>query len=164
MAKRKHHKNKTALLIVGEGPIDKAFLQHIHNTVNSRTGNKVKVAAADGGSPKDVIITAAKYQHASYDKKFVLIDEDIPISQEELDLAEELGVTIFISSPVCLEGMLLEVLGQKAPSTNKECKSKLHPQLNGQPTCRESYQQLFGKEVLTDSQHATIQSLLQVFS
>lgn len=148
---KKDRKAKLAtLLIVGEGPIDKAFINHMKGLYGGQhTGQKVKVDSADGGSPADIIeTTIRKYRHAHYDKRFILIDEDVPIRQQDYDSARKAKIELVVSKPICLEGMLLDVLEQDIPSTNAGCKASLHPQLSGSPRQPESYTDKFPKAVL----------------
>lgn len=62
------------------------------------------------GSPLAIVKSALKNKHADYDKRYVLMDSDIEIPQQCLAYAKKNKVTIILSTPVCLEGMLLEVL------------------------------------------------------
>jgi len=112
------------------------------------TGQKIKIVTADGGSPKDIIRSAFKNKQTDYDRRYVLMDSDISLSAQDRKIAQRNKVTIIQSTPICLEGMLLEVLGQTPPNTNEQCKAMLHPQLSGKPTEKSSYSQKFTKTVL----------------
>lgn len=156
----------TALIVVGEGPHEKAFLNHMKSLYDGRaTGQTVKVDSADGGSPADIIkTTIRKYRHTHYDKRYVLMDSDVCIGQQEYKVAQKAKIELVISTPVCLEGMLLEVLGQTAPATNRACKSALHPQLAGLPTDRISYANKFPKAVLDVTEKEQIVTLRDVIA
>ena len=132
MAKKKSRSVKLAsLIVVGEGAHDKAFISHMKSLYDGETGQTVKVDSADGGSPKDIIKTTdRKYKHTAYDRRYTLMDSDVPITQQDRDSARKLKIQLILSEPVCLEGMLLEVLGQRAPNTAASCKASLHPQLS----------------------------------
>ncbi|WP_250656067.1 hypothetical protein [Alkalimarinus coralli] len=166
MAKRKGRKVKLAsLIIVGEGPHDKAFLNHMKRLYDGDTGQTVKVDSADGGSPADIIKTTdRKYKHAAYDRRYILMDSDVTIRQQDRDRARKLKIQLVISEPICLEGMLLEVLGQKAPDNNDSCKAKLHPQLCGPPTNHNSYSECFPKLVLDKTNKEQIVTLRQIIA
>ncbi|MDA9557265.1 hypothetical protein N9R79_07165 [Vibrio sp.] len=133
MAKRKAKKvNLTTLLIVGEGIHDKAFINHMKDCYDERqNGQRVKVESSDGGSPRNILMSAHKAKEADYDRRFVLMDADVPITQQDHAYAKKHNITIIISNPICLEGMLLDVLGIK-PGTNSDgCKVKIRPYLGG---------------------------------
>ncbi len=61
------------------------------------------------------------------------MDSDIVIDEKTKKLAKENNIHIIESIPLCLEGMLLDVLGQTIPSTSIKCKNILYPQLSGSP-------------------------------
>jgi len=166
MAKKTRHVVKTSLIIVGEGAHDHAFLSHMKDLYhNGMTNQSVKIEPADGGSPKDIIDVAIKKSKiADYDKRYVLMDSDIPVSTEERLHAKKKKIVLLFSEPICLEGMLLEVLGEKAPATNKACKDKLHPQLAGKPTEKQSYRVKFPKPVLDTTMKQTIVDLRKLIA
>ncbi len=166
MAKKTRHIVKTSLIIVGEGAHDQAFLNHMKELYDGRETNQtVKIESADGGSPKDIIDVAIKKSKiADYDKRYVLMDADIPVSIEERLHAKKKKIVLLFSEPLCLEGMLLGVLGQKAPSTNQACKDDLHPQLAGKPTEKQSYRLKFSKPVLDTTMKQTIVDLRKLIA
>jgi len=153
----------STLIIVGEGACEKAFLSHLKQLFSNNTNQKVKIDSADGGSPYDIVnTTVKKTKHIAYDKKYILIDSDIAIDEKTKKLAKENNIQIIESIPLCLEGMLLDVLGQKVPITSIQCKNLLYPQLSGSPTDKESYQVLFGKNILENSANGSIKLLLSI--
>ncbi len=152
--------NVRTLLIVGEGIHDKAFLGHMKGLYDGReTGQVIKLASSDGGSPRDILKSAQKQKEAAYDKRYVLMDSDVAISQQDRAFAEKNKVEIIQSEPICLEGMLLTVLGVPNGNTGQSCKSKLRPYMGGCPTKKESYQRSFPKPVLDDTRCAPITKL-----
>jgi len=64
VAKRNRKVKLSSLIVVGEGPHDKAFINHMKDLYDNRTsGQKVKVESADGGSPMaGGFSTASLYQ------------------------------------------------------------------------------------------------------
>ena len=156
---------KTTLLVMGEGECEKAFLEHFKSLYNERnSGKKIKIDHAGGGSPHDVIkYTKKTTSHISYDEIYILMDSDVKVKDKDLKIAKDNHFTILYSTPLCLEGMLLEVLGQPIPTTAQACKDKLHPQLSNKPTQKESYSPLFDKSVLDNSNHTTIIQLKEIF-
>ena len=150
MPRKRRQVKRATLIVVGEGPIEKAFIRHMKNLYDGQnTGQVVKVDSADGGSPADIIkTTVRKYSHAEYDRRYVLMDSDVNIRQQDYDAARKAKIDLIVSRPVCLEGMLLDVLGLPVPDTNASCKAALHPQLSGPPTQADSYAEKFPKPVL----------------
>ena len=60
--------------------------------------------------------------------------------------------------------MLLEVIGQNPSNTAEACKKLLHPQLSGKPTEPYSYENLFTKIVLDETNKSTIVRLREVLA
>lgn len=167
MAKKQRRIQCSSLIVVGEGPHDKAFINHMKHLYDSRSnGQTVKVESATGGSPMSIVKSALKSKHVDYDKKYVLMDSDVEIPKQCLDYAKQKKVTIILSTPVCLEGMLLELLKFKVVdgATNTECKRLLHPKLSGEPTDKESYATLFTKPVLDETDKEAIVSLRELLA
>jgi hypothetical protein len=152
MTKKNRRVKLSSLIVVGEGPHDKAFINHMKDIYDHRTSEqKVKVESADGGSPKDILRAVVKNMHAEYDRKSVLMDSDIAISQQNRDFARKHQIEIIQSAPWCLEGMLLDAINKGVPDGNEACKRKLHPLLSGPPTKKASYKELFSKNIIDDS-------------
>ena len=168
MAKRKPTRsiNTTTLLVMGEGEHDKAFLSHMKGIYHKRrSGSKVTLDFSSGGSPHDIIKdTVKKSRHVDYNQKFILMDSDVPVKQQDIKTADDSGINILYSKPLCLEGMLLDVLDQKIPNTVQKCKSALHPQLADSPALAKSYEPLFTKPVLDKTAHTTINALRRLLS
>ncbi|OXX69280.1 hypothetical protein B9J84_11185 [Vibrio sp. V03_P4A6T147] len=61
-----------SLIVVGEGIHDRAFLNHMKDNYDGRnTGQVVKIESSDGGSPRNILMSAKKSQEAAYDKRYV---------------------------------------------------------------------------------------------
>ena len=163
MAKRNKARsvNHTTLLVMGEGEHDKAFVNHMKGIYYSRgSGVKITVRFSGGGSLHDIIKdTVKKTRHESYDSTYILMDKDVTIKQQDFDIANKQGISILLSKPLCLEGMLLNILNERVPNTSIKCKELLHPKLSGHPIYPDSYSPLFDKPVLDASTHETIHSL-----
>ena len=154
---RKRSASKT-LLIVGEGEHDQAFVKYLCLLYDRRrTGQKVTVKAGDGGSPEDLLrIMVRRYQHIDYDRRVLLLDEDVPIPQAVTRDARKRGIDLVVSKPICLEGMLLELLGQSIPRSAHSCKSVLHPMLGGDPADKHSYGRCIQLSLLDQSTNPTL--------
>ena len=156
--KRKvRHVNTASLLVVGEGIHDRAFLNHMKDCYDGReTGQVIKVKSSDGGSPRNILMAAKKNKEAAYDKRYVLMDSDVAIPQQDWEYAKRYKIEVILSTPVCLEGMLLAVLGIKVGDCGDSCKAKLKPYLGGCPTLKTSYQKSFSKKVLDETKKEEI--------
>jgi hypothetical protein len=163
MPKIKRVTRKT-LLIIGEGAHELAFLKHLKAVFGS-SELEITIDASNGGSPYDVINTAVKFRNgATFDRKAVLLDSDVALTAQAIKLAKGHRLEVIQSSPVCLEGMLLQVLEKTVPQTSPLCKVELHPLLNGHPTQMASYAVLFHIEVLNMSEHAAIKRLCELMT
>lgn len=164
MKKRRISQLKTTL-IVGEGPADTAFINHLKAIYDGRqTGQRVTVRSSDGGCPHDIVHDAIKDRDVQYDRRVVLMDSDCPIQSKTTRKIKEKSIILLQSRPNCLEGMLLAHLGEVVPLTSKECKNKLHPMLSGDPTESASYRELFNKESLDASNVNEILRLIAIMS
>ncbi len=156
------------LLIMGEGAHERAFLQHLKLLYDNReNGQKLTIDAASGGSPIEIIDeTIRKSNHAGYDRKLILLDTDVKIRQQDRDKAKKNKIELIISTPVCLEGMLLDILGINVPESlaSASCKSRLHARLAGLPTSSASYAELFTKPILDASAKEQIVKLKKIIS
>lgn len=153
----------STLIIVGEGPVEKAFLSYLKELYAQNSGQKVKIDAADGGSPENIVkTTIGKTKHADYDRKFILMDSDIEINEKIHSTARKANIVIIQSEPYCLEGMLLKLLGLKTPLTSQRCKNIFHPMLNGPATGKDSYKSLITQELLDNTPIEQIQQLIKI--
>jgi len=154
---------KTTLLIVGEGPADQAFLKHLHQQFrDTDSALRPKIEKQSGGSPGNMLSNAIrKYRNDDYDHRFLVLDSDVVISQQDRDKARQKGYQILLWSPVCLEGALLDLLGEKigAQETAQQLKARLHPRLSGKASEQRAYQLLFTKEVLEAASNDSINQL-----
>lgn len=160
---RHRQASRTTLLIVGEGPDDQAFIKHMNHQFRAdNAGVKPTIEKQSGGSPGNIITNAArKYDHLPFDQRFLVLDSDIPISQQDHDKAKRHGYRIILWSPVCLEGALLDVLGEKVndDDASASLKKRLHPLLDGHHTDRKAYRVRFPRGVL---ERATNESVVAV--
>lgn len=118
---------KKTLLIYGEGLDEKKFVEHLRGIYAKDSGVKVSIRRGKGGSPKDIIIQAAK-EFGEFDKRVVVVDTDRG-AQEVSDAREEAqgkNIELIENSP-CLEALLLSILdnGKSFSSkTSKWCKKE----------------------------------------
>jgi len=152
--------SKTTLLIVGEGPDDQAFIKHMNQQFQTdKSSVKPTIEKQSGGSPGNIITNASrKYGHLPFDRRYFVLDSDIPITQQEHDKARKHGYHIILWKPVCLEGALLDVLGEKVDEHEvaESLKKRLHPQLSGPHTDSAAYKVLFPKSLLTRTNNTSV--------
>ena len=165
---RRHSAAKAALLVVGEGPDDKAFLNHIKSLYYVRgCGYTVKVEAGDGGSPGNIITNAIRsFKAFDYKCRFIVLDSDLPPTAAEIKKAERAGYTIIQWEPQCLEGSLLEVLGEKVNEheTSQNLKSRLHAKISGKHTDPNAYASLFTKSVLEAATNDSVKAVISALN
>lgn len=168
MPRKQRHVSLTTLLIVGEGSDDKAFIDHVKSLFHQRqSGRKVTVKAGDGGSPGNIITHASRaYQAEDYNHRYLVLDSDIPPTAADEKNARAAGYRIILWQPQCLEGALLDVLGERvqAHETSQALKQRLQPRLAGPHTKPEAYAVLFTQPVLAATQNtsvAAVRDLLQ---
>lgn len=160
--------SKTALLIVGEGADDQAFINHMNRQFRAENASiRSKIEKQSGGSPGNIIRNATrKYKDRAYDQRFLVLDSDIQLTQPEYDRARQSGYRVILWSPVCLEGALLDVLGDMVSEseTARQLKDRLHPRLAGNHTQPEAYATLFPKPVLESSDNASVNTVRKALS
>lgn len=164
MAKRKRKiYTKKTLLIVGEGPQEEAFIKHLKSLFIERKSNQtIKVQSADGGSPRSIIEYVVRKRHTQYDRRYILMDSDVVLSAADKAYATKNDINILQSKPICLDCMLLKILGEQVPNSNKKCKKQLHSLLNGPPTAAASYAKLFTQKLLADAKEKAITELIEL--
>ena len=152
--------SKTTLLIVGEGAHDQAFIKHMHRILRQPNSQiHPTIEKQSGGSPGVIIENAIrKYQHIGYDHRIIVLDGDIAISQQDRDKARKRGYTIILWEPLCLEGALLDVLGESVGphETSQALKARLHPQLTGLPAEPKAYADLFSGQLLIGTKNLSV--------
>lgn len=149
---------KKTILIVGEGPTEKAFLQHIKELYLTREADFViKVECGSGGGPKSVVQKTVRLRSSrAYDKCFVLVDADRPLETDrklEERMHKKPHVEILKSTP-CIEGLFLLILQHPnfsqtstlSDNCKREFESKYIPA--DKKTDKRSYADKFPREVL----------------
>lgn len=156
----------TTLLVVGEGQDDQAVIKHINQECRDEsTAIKPCIEKQSGGSPGNIITNAArKYEHISYDRRYIVLDSDVAIPQQDHDKARKHGYDIILWRPTSLEGALLDVLNEKvlAHETSQQLKTRLHPRLDGKPDQPASYRVLFPRTVLEQSRNDSVNRIRDV--
>ena len=150
--------SKTTVLIVGEGPTEKAFLQFIKELYIMRDADiVVKVECGSGGAPCSVVQRAIRLRGSrAYDKCFVLFDADLPLETDgklKHRMKKKPSVGILNATP-CIEGLFLAILrypnfSQKS-ATSDNCKREFEASyLSAEKKMdKRAYASHFSKEVL----------------
>jgi len=162
MSARRRVQQKT-LLIVSEGPSDKAFVDHLKHLFDYRENNqRTTIKSSNGGSPGDIVKCCVNHcRTADFDRKIVILDSDIPIEQTVKNLANQKQIILLQSEPICLECMLLQMLNENVPATCAMCKSALENHIPGRLTDKLSYRQLFTQQLLEQSAPDCIKTIIE---
>lgn len=146
--RKKVRKLRKTIHIVGEGHDEHAFIKYL-KSIYAGQELQISTSNAKGKGPTHIIQFAiSKQKHIGYDLIATLLDTDIEWPQKDEKEAKEHNVILLGSSPMCLEGMLLELLGEKIPRTSTECKNQLGPLLSHKSTEPRSYSGLFPATLL----------------
>lgn len=158
-------RTKIAILLVGEGPTERAFLRYIQEIYISRDSDiAVKVECGFGGSPNCVIERAMRLRaNREYDRCFVVIDED-RLGEVDDKLRKRMKtrppIGILPVKP-CIEGLFLAILNHnnfsQATATSDFCKREFERSYLSidRKTDYRSYSRYFPKMVL-DLQRGSI--------
>ncbi len=159
---------KTTILIVGEGPTEKAFLQYLKELYIARDyAFAIKVECGSGGSPCSVVQKAIRLRGSrAYDKCYVLFDADRPL-ETDYKLSDRMNkrprIKVIKATP-CIEGLFLAILEHpgfsQASAVSDNCKRDFHAGYisEDKKMDKRSYSDKFSKAVL-DSQRAYVPEL-----
>ncbi len=164
--RRKPRRTKKTILIVGEGPTEKAFLQHVQQTYVTRDMDiAVKVESGSGGSPQSVIEKAIRLRSSrSYDQCFVLIDKDLPfVPAGELKrrMSKKPSIQILNATP-CIEGLFLTIVDSKfsqEAKTTDSCKCAFEEKYIRQDkkSDKRSYTKIFPRDLLDERRQDVVE-------
>lgn len=156
----------TTVLIVGEGDTEKAFLDYLKSLYVTRfCGVSVTVRNAHGKGPLNVVDTAIRQSKTGeYNVVAVLMDTDLPWTDDVIKLA---GKRIrLIGATPCIDGLLLQILGEQVPVQSLRCKEALLARINRKPFVKEAYAQDFPKQLLDEKSLSipTLKKLLELMT
>ncbi|MFC1546407.1 RloB domain-containing protein, partial [bacterium] len=150
-------RTKKTVLIVGEGPTEKAFLRYLKELYITRDMDvSLKVECASGGSPRNVVEKTIRLCGSrGYDKCFVLIDADVSFNGDKKLVSrmnKKPKIKILKASP-CIEGLFLLILNHKESLTSEKCKSLFESKYlaSDKKTDWRSYERIFTKQMLDDN-------------
>ena len=127
---------RTPLILFGEGPSDELFLGRIHDVYSSQLRDKaITKGNGKGGSPGRILRELEKTilsLGVASTPALVLIDEDKPLDDEAEAILEKYpNITLVYSKPQCLDGLLLDLLGDLPPK-NQRTSAKLKSRFQNQ--------------------------------
>jgi|GEM_PF-803433 len=170
--RRKPRAARQALLVVGEGPTEKAFLTHLKALYDTRdSGFSIKVENAHGGSPECIIDRARKLgQMRAYDAILIVMDTDRPwpVARQR---AKGFGRSkvFFVGTRPCIEGLLLSILGHTAfdpaQRSPEDCRRALrdHGLSDDTKTDTRTHARVFTRDIL-EGKRETLQALGDIVS
>lgn len=159
---------KTTILIVGEGPTEKAFLQYLKELYLARDyAVAIKVECGSGGSPCSVVQKAIRLRGSrAYDKCYVLFDADRPL-ETDYKLSDRMNkrphVEVLKATP-CIEGLFLAILKHpgfsQVSAVSDSCKRDFHADYISEEKKmdKRSYATRFSKTIL-DSRRGQVPEL-----
>jgi len=145
--KREPRRTKPTVLFVGEGKTEVAFIKHLKRQYQPERNPPVRIDIENGRDSGQVLRTALKITAMrQYDVVVCLFDLDkaLPKGDMRKALAKKF---VLIGADPCIEGFMLEILGQPKPHHSSDCKHAMHPKLAGKETDPGSYP-MFSKEIL----------------
>jgi hypothetical protein len=155
------------LLLVGEGETEVAFLSHVKGIYAPRgCGLSVRVLNARGKGPENVVETVVRHAaNRGYESLAALLDTDIPWSVEVNRRAVAASIKLVGSTP-CLEGLLLDVMGQAVPRRSADCKRTFAIVFRGDPLRADAYARQFDRPVLDAARTRVValRQLLELFT
>ncbi len=157
--KRARTEPKISLLMVGEGPTERIFLQHLKSLFWCKDcGHNVKIDNANGGDPSVIVHRANQLlTNMSYSKCAIILDTDRPWEEGNLLKAirknNPLTQTLAVGSVPCLEGLMLEMIEGKHPRTPDECKRQFRKKyiLERHLRDRRKYATVFPREIIEEA-------------
>ena len=141
----KRRPSRTVLLI-GEGKTEEIFLEHLKSLyIFHRCGVAATIQSAGGGGPAHIVDHAIKQSHLKdFDRILVLLDTDISIKVDTRNKARKHKIEL-VKSPPCFEGLLLDILNQRVPPKNTDCKKQCKQHFTKPLTKIDSYKNLTKK-------------------
>lgn len=146
---KKHWKTNQAILLVGEGADEAAFLNHVKSIfVHRDSGKSVKVKNAQGKGATHVVEWAVRQlANSKYNLVAVMVDTDTGWTQEAQQKAADQNILLLPSEP-CFEAVMLRTLCKRDTGDSQTLKRRFAPYVRNRSTESESYQDHFGREDL----------------
>lgn len=145
--------------MVGEGPSERIFLQHLKTLFWCKNcDHNVKIDNANGGAPELIVHRANQLiANMSYSKCAIILDTDRPWEEADLlriirDQNPSVEISVIGSTP-CLEGLMLNIIERKYPRKSDECKKRFRAKYIEDRYRRDSrkYAIVFPEEVIDEA-------------
>ena len=161
-SKRKPRSTRHTTLIVVEGESDEVFLKHLKILFGRDSGSRLTVKSPRGNG--DAVLKTAIDSFEAFDRRVAIYDADWQPQAKHLKAAHRKKIQILTCTP-CIEGLLLEILGEKPPSNSAECKRRLEQRIGQSLTNLQTYERHFPLTLLTlcAAQIGTLRALLDLF-
>ncbi|MEI7463086.1 MAG: hypothetical protein WCK03_01665 [Candidatus Taylorbacteria bacterium] len=145
-----------------EGESDEVFLKHLNILFGRDSGSRLTVKSPHGNG--DAVLKTAIESFEAFDRRVALYDNDRPPQEKHLKAAHRKKIQILTCSP-CIEGLLLEILGEKPSSSSAECKRRLEQLIGQSLTSLQTYERHFPLTLLTScaAHIGTLRALLDLF-
>lgn len=152
----------TAVMIIGEGDTEEAFLKYLKALYCQRGQNRIiRIFNANGYGPQGTLDKVRSIlKIARYDVRVSLLDSDIELKPEEHKAVKSLKLQVIFSVPA-IEATLLQIAGRVPPEQTNDCKAQVARHLPGDPTTDEFYQRHFPRQTL-DGARARVAVLDQI--
>lgn len=142
---------RRAVLMVGEGHAEVAFLQHCKSLYTTRGGGlAIKISNAHGKGASHVVDHAIRQARlAVYDACYALLDADTDWTPAVQKRAKSAKVQVLLAQP-CLEALLLQVHEQPVFGKNtQQLKAQFKEYFDDVPANHTAlYEKRFGKDTL----------------
>lgn len=145
---------KITVLAFGEGEDEKIFLRHLDKCYCRKDKVTVASSSAGGGGPMNVVKKAVQYRRGiKRDSEFVVLDTDIPWSDEMKKYAREQDLELIGNEP-CLEAFFLDILASEHPwksANTAKCKEYFAEHCKGGYFDEDECIRLFSKGLLNSA-------------
>jgi hypothetical protein len=139
---------RRTLLIVGEGLAEETFLRHLKRVYAERGLKTITIKNAKGKGGGHVLdYSAGQRKAADYDQIAALLDTDADWNDERRALAQRRRILVFEATP-CLEALLLDIAGLKAPAATAACKRAFMQHFGQEAHSQRVYTQHLPRETL----------------
>jgi hypothetical protein len=139
------HARHTTLIVV-EGETDEVFIRHLKSHFGKDSGSRITVRSARGNA--DAVLKSALDSFEAFDLRIALYDGDCDPSRTLLKRAQQRRIRLLVCSP-CLEGLLLAILGERAPGTTADCKRRLGQRVLSPLTNPQTYVRYFPPDLIS---------------
>jgi hypothetical protein len=165
--KRKLRNLRATVLIVAEGYAEEQFLRHVRSLYTcDRQGVRLEIRNARGKGAGHVIEHAIRLRaNADFGHVAALFDVDTDWNTAIQKRARRNGILTLTSEP-CLEGLLLEIAGNRVNAATGQLKGAFEKKFGGPPDREGLIARYFSKEILEEARGRipVLQALLKLLT